>query len=301
MQLRHVETFLAILDAGTLTAAAAQLYKTQAAVSQDLKALESALGLELIDRSGQRIALTAAGQAFAPMARRLLGEVADTTAEMARIRAGERPIVRIGCLPSLAPRVCALFAAFTETRPDTRWSVITALRGALIDGVRQSRYDLVLCEAQVEDEIANIPLSREPLRVVLPAAHPLAAARCVRPDDLGDLPYIGLDRGMGATVEAQRFFAAGGHPPVPSVEVNDTRMVLDLVARLHGFGIVPVSALADESGSVPAGSVVSVATDPPLVRQLSMAHLAGRTLPPVVLDFADHVVRGWQPAALRAV
>ncbi len=290
MQLRHVETFLAILDAGTLTAAATRLYKTQAAVSQDLKALESTLGLELVDRSGQRVTLTGAGRAFAPMARRLLGEVADTQAEMARIRAGDRPVLRLGCLPSLAPRVCALVGDFSAAHPQIRWSLITALRGALIDGVRGAQYDLVICEGQPDDEIANVPLNREPLRVVLPAGHPLAGRSALRPADLAGVPYIGLARGMGATVEAQRFFTSGGNPPTPVAEVNDTRLVLDLVVRLNGFGIVPASALHDD---VAAGPVTAVLTDPPLVRQLSLAHLDGRTLPPAVRGFADYLVERW--------
>ncbi|WNG87528.1 LysR family transcriptional regulator [Mycobacterium sp. ITM-2016-00317] len=296
MQLRHVETFLAILDAGTLTAASARLYKTQAAVSQDLKALESGLGLELIDRSGQRVTLTEAGRAFAPMARRLLAEVAATESEMARIRAGERPVVRIGCLPSLGSRMCALVSAYAASRPGTRWSVITALRGALVEGVRRAQYDVVVCEAQAEDEITNVPLTREELRVVLPATHPLAGAGVVGPDDLVGLPYIGLARGMGATVEAQRFFASGGNQPAPLVEVSDTRLVLELVGRLGGFGVVPVSAL-DESPRSVDHAIAAAATDPPMVRQLSLTHLAGRTLPAIVHDFADHVVRDWHRSA----
>lgn len=292
MQLRHVETFLAILDAGTLTAAAGRLYKTQAAVSQDLKALESGLGLELLDRSGQRVSLTEAGRAFTPMARRLLGEVADTQAEMARIRAGERPVLRVGCLPSLAPRVCELVATFSDAHPATRWSVITALRGALIDGIRSAQYDLVICEAQADDEIVNTPLDREPVWVVLPVGHPLTGQPALRPADLAEVPYIGLARGMGATVEAQRFFTSGGNPPVPFAEVNDTRLVLDLVVRISGFGIVPASALRDDGGAAPAG-VTAVPTGPPLVRQLSLVHLAGRTLPATVRDFADHLLTHW--------
>ena len=52
MHIRHLETFLTIVDHGTLTAAAAALLKTQAAVSQDLQALESSLGVELLKTNG---------------------------------------------------------------------------------------------------------------------------------------------------------------------------------------------------------------------------------------------------------
>lgn len=287
MQLRHLETFLAIVDCGTLTAAAAQLFKTQAAVSQDLKALEAGLGLVLLDRSGQRVQLTPAGDALVPMARRLVSEVADAQDEMARIRAGEHPIVRIACLPSVALRLCELIGDYRRTDPGLRWSLITALRGAMVDGLRAARFDLAICEAKTEEDITNIPLAREPLMVVLPDSHPLARADVLTPQDLVDMPYIGLARGMGATIEAQRFFASGETYPAPAVEVNDTRLVVDLVARMNGFGILPVSAL-------PAGPPWAVVrTDPPLLRQLSVAHLTGRRLSASAEGFAHHLIRNW--------
>jgi DNA-binding transcriptional LysR family regulator len=290
MQLRHLETFLAIVDCGTLTAAAAQLFKTQAAVSQDLKALETGLGLELLDRSGQRVQLTQAGMALVPMARRLLSEVADAQAEMARIRAGEHPIVRVACLPSVALHVCQAIGDFSSDHPDVRWSVITSLRGAMIDGLRTAQFDLAICEAKTEEYITNLPLAREPLMVVLPASHPLAQADSLTPQDLAGVPYIGLAREMGATMEAQRFFASGDAYPAPAVEVNDTRLVVDLVVRLGGFGILPVSAL-------PAGPPWAVVpTDPPLVRQLSVAHLTGRRLSATAEAFANHLAHNWPSA-----
>lgn len=288
MQLRHLETFLAIVDCGTLTAAAAGLFKTQAAVSQDLKALEAGLGLTLLDRSGQRVQLTPAGEALVPMARRLVSEVAEAQDEMARIRAGEHPIVRIACLPSVAPRLCETVTEYRRGHPGLRWSLITALRGAMVEGLRTARFDLAVCEAKTEDDITNIPLAREPLMVVLPDSHPLARADVVTPQDLDGVPYIGLARGMGATIEAQRFFAAAEAYPAPAVEVNDTRLVVDLVVRMNGFGILPVSAL-------PAGPPwAAVATDPPLLRQLSVARLTGRRLTAAAEGFADHLVRTWR-------
>lgn len=291
MQLRHLETYLAIVDGGTLTAAAAQLFKTQAAVSQDLKALESSVGLQLIDRSGQRVTLTTAGEALVPMARRLLGELEDAEAEMARIRAGDYPIIRLACLPSLATRVTALIGQFATGAPALRWSLITALRGAMIDGLRRRHFDVVICEAKADDDIFNSALAREPLRIVLPATHPLAGAAVLKPADLNDVPYIGLARGMGATAEAQRFFASEEAYPAPKVEVNDTRLVLQLVVHFDGFGILPLSALP--SAKAERSTLTSVPTDPPLVRQLCVSHLRARVLPPSVQAVAQYLIEHW--------
>lgn len=287
MQLRHLETFVAIVDCGTLTAAATHLYKTQGAVSQDLKALEAGLGLELIDRSGQRVQLTPAGQALLPMARRLLAEVSDAQDEMARIRAGDLPIVRVGCLPSLGLIVSRLLADFRKIAPQARWSLVTSLRGLMIDGLRTGSLDLAICEAKTDDDLTHLPLAREAMHVVLPRSHRLASATALKPEDLDGVPYIGFARGMGATIEAQRFFSAGNSYPTPTVEVTDGRLVLDLVTRLDGFGIVPDSALPDDSG------LAVVATDPPIVRQISLAYLADRVLPATAQAFADYLAGSW--------
>lgn len=286
MQLRHLETFISIIDAGTLTAAAELLYKSQGAVSQDLKSLESSLGVPLIDRSGQRVRLTPAGKALLPMARRLLAEVADVRAEMGRVRAGERPVLRLASLPSIAPAVARLLADFRDDHPETRWSLVTSLRGSMIEGLRDGRLDLAICEAQADDGMTNAPLGREPLHIVLPHGHPLAAADRLRPADLTEIPYVGLARGMGATAEAQRFFAAGDVYPTPDVEVSDTRLVLELVPRIGGFGILPDSVLGD-------GRVVAVEADPPLTRQISLVHFTGRHLSPTAKAFSEHLIARW--------
>lgn len=288
MQLRHLETFLAIVDHGTLTAAAAALFKTQAAVSQDLKALEASLGLDLIDRTGQRVSVTAAGGALVPMARRLLGDVSDTQSEMERIRAGERPIVRLGCLPSISVRTAELIADFRRSHGDVRWSLITALRAPLIEGLRRGQFDLVICEAQVDEDIDRAPLVREPLKIVLKQSHPLAQADALTPADLVDVPYVALAHGMGSTIETQRFFASGDANPIPVVELNDTRLTLHFVELLDGFAVLPTSVL-------PGGAPLAVvATSPPLERQLSVATLSGRQMPTAVGAFARHLAENWQ-------
>lgn len=287
MQLRHLETFVAIVDGGTLTSASAQLFKTQAAVSQDLKALEHGLGLDLIDRSGQRVKLTSAGMALLPMARRLLSEVADAQTEMARIRAGEHPIVRIVCLPSVSMLLAQLIGDFSSDHPQIRWSLITSLRGAMIEGLRGGHFDVAICEAQTDEDVTKIPLTREPLKVVLRDDHPLAQKDVVTPEDLRRVPYVSLARDMGATMEAQRFFASGDAYPAPAVEVNDTRLVLKFAEAMNGFGILPESVL-------PMGPpLTAVRTDPPLVRQISLAYLAGRCLPSAVESFVGYLVRHW--------
>jgi DNA-binding transcriptional LysR family regulator len=121
MELRHLTTFLAIVDSGTLTGAARGLYKTQGAVSQDLKMLEAELGVQLIDRSGQRVKLTPAGTALFPLASQVVHGVRKVEIEMSRVKRGEREVVRVGALPSLSLNVSQFLLSYREDNPGLRW------------------------------------------------------------------------------------------------------------------------------------------------------------------------------------
>jgi len=285
--LRHLETFVTIVDAETLTAAAARLYKTQAAVSQDLKSLEASVGVKLIDRSGQRIELTSSGRALLPLARKLLTDLADAEFEMARIRRGELPIVRIGCLPSLSLQVATLVASFALQQPDVRWSVKVGLRDVVLAGLRDGSVDLVLCDASADADLVAHPLGRETLRVVVRRDHPLADYSIVTPQDLADVPYVSLV----AASEASRFLTGAERVPEAVAEVNDSRLAVNLVAGLSGFAILPASVEVDEA------ELALLPTFPPAVRQIALVRLAGRQLPSSVAAFAEHVQRAWVASA----
>jgi hypothetical protein len=133
MELRHLTTFLAIVDSGTLTGAAKTLYKTQGAVSQDLKMLESELGVTLIDRSGQRVRLTPAGTALFPLASQVVHGVRKVEIEMSRVKRGEREVVRVGTLPSLALSVSRFLLYYRSSQPGLRFLLFTELQSTLMD------------------------------------------------------------------------------------------------------------------------------------------------------------------------
>ncbi|QSE92148.1 LysR family transcriptional regulator [Rhodococcus pseudokoreensis] len=288
MQFRQLETFISIVDAGTLTAAARRLYKTQGAVSQDLRLLENGLGVQLLDRTGQRVKLTAAGSALLPIARRVMSDIADATFEMECIRTGESPVIRLTCLPSLGPRLCTLMADYTHTHPGTRWSLFTSLRGAMIAGLREDQFDLAICEGYADDGIVNTPLIRETLHLVLPHNHPLIEQAPLRPADLRDVPYVGLHRRLGALLEAQRFFSAGEAYPTPVAEVDTTQLVAELVTGLGGYGFIPDSAIPKDGFTL-----ATVPTDPLLTRQISIARSANRSIPPAVEMFIGYLIAAW--------
>ncbi|MFW0793513.1 substrate-binding domain-containing protein [Gordonia sp. CPCC 205515] len=227
------------------------------------------------------------------MARRIVADLEDTRSEMRRIRDGDRPIIRLACLPSLGPRICHLLADYCPQSTDTRWSLVTALRGPIVAGLRDGRFDLAVCESQADDDLLNSLLMHEPMRMILPANHPLTNRQPLRPSDVADIPYIGLHRSLGAANEAQRFFAAAELPPTPVVEVNDISLVPQLVTTISGYGFLPLSAAANSE------EVAFVDTEPVLTRQISLTRIAKRSLSPAIVAFADYLTTQWNEQAMR--
>lgn len=99
---RALETFMAVSEARHVTEAATLLGMTQSAVSQQLKKLEWALGVQLLDRSTRPVELTHAGRVLQRRAFRIINELEDLRAELRHLQSGALPILRIGMLASIA-------------------------------------------------------------------------------------------------------------------------------------------------------------------------------------------------------
>lgn len=291
MQLRHLNTFVAIVESGTLTAAADRLFKTQGAVSHDLRSLERELGVELIDRSGQRVRLTAAGEVLLPHAYELLQRVRDVESTMAGVRRGESGVVRVGTLPSTASSLLQLIVDYHGVDPDCRFILMDEPPYVLLDSLREGRLDILLAEPQLDDQLLSTALGTELLFVVVAATDPLARMREVRPSDVLEKPFIGFCRDFGSGQKAEEFFRAVGRYPAPLVEVQNYRLMKDLIRRGLGFGVMPASTVDGET------DLVAIRTNPRLERRLVAIRRTSRQLPPAILRFYDYLCECWQPSA----
>ena len=288
IQVRHLETFLAIVSTGTLTAAADRLYKTQGAISHDLKALEDILGVALIDRSGQRIELTPAGAAFLPHAQELVARVHAAETAMQRIRRGEQALVRIGAVPSLARQVVPYVVGFRREHRDVLFKLTTGDVRRLGDSLVAGELDLVLAEADPRDGIKSTVLMKEEFHVVLPERDPLASSARVSIGDLDDRHFIGFGRDLATPAVTQRFFASVDRYPDPAVDVSEFWLMLELIRAGDGFCLLPLSAVDHAHG------VVTVPADPPLERQVALSYSTRRVLPRAVVAFHDHLIDRWR-------
>ncbi|NEB03540.1 LysR family transcriptional regulator [Streptomyces sp. SID13726] len=178
-QLEWFVLFLAVVDTSSFGAAAEATHRSQPRVSQHVAALEREAGGVLFDRRKRPFALTDAGGALADHARRVLGELHAAEEAMAARRRTARGVVTLGRYPSpsaaFVPRV---LGGPARTTPDIEVILSDHSIPVLDDAFAAGRIDVCLRPLpppRISKSLRHQVLWREPLVVVHPPTHPLAA------------------------------------------------------------------------------------------------------------------------------
>lgn len=182
-QVQDVEMFVAVVDAGSLSAAALRLGRSQPTVSRQLAALETRLGARLLERTTRQMRLTAAGRAYYERASALLALARDAEAAVAATSQEMRGSIRFSAPPTYArKRIAPLLEEFLASYPDVRLEML--LTGGLADVVAEPLDLVVRLGALADSTLACRLLSRE--RFVL-CASPRYLQRSGMPATIEDL------------------------------------------------------------------------------------------------------------------
>lgn len=196
LTLRQLQYFVAVVDLGSVTAAAAACHISQAAASMAIGQLEKSLGVDLLIRSqSRRLSPTAAGTEFAAHARAVLERLVEAEAAVSDSVEQMRGALRIGCSPTLAPRLVPPLAQyFTEQHPLVDLRVTEGAPGPIHDDVRQGKLDMAFGYAwQADDDLRCEHIVDVHLQVMLAAGHRLAGRKSVRLAEIVPEPAVILD------------------------------------------------------------------------------------------------------------
>ena len=173
MELRHVRYFLAVVDAGSVTAASPVVHVTQPSLSRQLRLFERDLGISLFTRSGGRLVLSAAGRQFVPVARDLARRVDATSEAAATLAAGRLQHIRIAAPGTTFTDVLAPFLA--TLRLDDPLPAVSEQRPQRIYAALQSGADLAIATELPPAGLAFQPLAVLPIWAYVPPEHKWAA------------------------------------------------------------------------------------------------------------------------------
>lgn len=187
MLFRQMKYFAAVVDCNSFTEAAEQCYISQSAISQQIRALEKDLGVELIHRENRRFSLTPAGEYFYERSKGLLEQVEDIRRETIRIGQDEELQLRIGYLRCYSGQeLHQAVAEFSQMYPEVSISIVNGTHEELYDLLRFGGVDLVLNDQRraFSDKYANYQLLQCGCYAELSVRNRLASQESVELEDL---------------------------------------------------------------------------------------------------------------------
>jgi LysR family hca operon transcriptional activator len=242
MELRHIRYFIAVAEAGSLTEAAEhRLYTSQPSLSRQIRDLEEEVGVPLLLRSARGVEPTAAGLAFLEHGRAVLAQV-EATLEAAR-RAAEpaKQRLAIGFLTgqemTWLPEALRLLRA---ELPNVDVVVSSDYSPDLAQAVARGKLDIAFMRAEPDVDLEYRKVSEEPLIVMMPSDHPLAAHTHIHPSELVGQPFIAMAvkaKVLRSVIDA--YLARMGVDLAPTQSVDNPAMVMSLVASTRGMTLIP--------------------------------------------------------------
>lgn len=249
--LSQLRAFVAVAAYRHFGTAAARLNVSQPTLSQGLAALESGLGVQLIERSTRRVLVTAAGARLLNQAKAILEAADGFVAAAAGVSDRLSGPLRLGLIPTVAPYVLpALLPELREQMPSLMLHVIEDQTARLLDALRAGALDVaVLALPSGTSGMIEIPLYDEDFVMIVPQGHELAGRIDVPLGALDDLPLLLLDEGhclRDQTLDLCRKVDA--HPVAGDTRATSLATVVQCVAGGLGVTLVPESAVATETG-----------------------------------------------------
>lgn len=297
--LRQLDTFLEVARTGSVSRTAELLHVTQPAVSMQLRQLEEALGLALVETVGRRLRLTAAGRdveqsAAAAVAR--LKELDDIVAEHRGLKKGRVDLAVVSTAKYFMPM---LLVRFRRKFPDVEISLQLHNRESILHLLARNAIDLVIM-GRVPDSIecSAIAFATNPMAVVSAPDHPLSRRRGVEMSVLDGQEFVVRERGSGTRSTMEQLFAEHGIVPKIVMEMPSNETIKQAVMAGMGLSFLSLRTVRHElaSGHLALPEIAGL----PIMRQWYVAHLASKRLSPAaqvlknfLIEEAGPLINAW--------
>ncbi|MFE5284936.1 LysR family transcriptional regulator [Nocardia sp. NPDC056611] len=288
--LRALECLIAVLEAGSITDAAAALHMSQPALSHQLAALEREIGAPVVERLPRGVRATAIGRAIESDARAALTAAARVVDSGRSVARGEAGRVRLACAESLTASLLApVLRTWIRHHPEVRIHLTEATSADdLVRHIESGTADLAFGPRPTRWTGAEELIGAEEVIAVLPTDHPLSERDRLEFADLRDQPLIHYhpDNGLSAWLDTEA--ARHGTPLTPVVRVRHASTAAHLAASGLGIALVPTTALTPDL----PGTLRTL--DPVLSRDL--VALIATPADPLVRRFTADIVERRIPA-----
>lgn len=293
MDLQVLRSFQAVAEGVTVTDAAAEARITQPALSRALNRLEEEVGAELLQRVGRLLQLTPAGRVFKEYVDAVLESYDRGRRAVAEVVDPDAGVVSLAFLHTLGtwllPRLVTGFRqAFPHVRFELHQDGETGLAQHLLDATA----DVIITSKDPGHPLITWQrLLVEPLWLAVPARHRLARRRRVGLAEVAGEPFIVLKPGYGLRSITEKLCRQAGFTPLVRFEGEEVETLRGLVAAGLGVSLIPASPDAANLATNPDLPVRYLeVTDVHGARDIGIAWLASRTLPPAPERFIVHAL-----------
>src|SRR5690242_17571290 len=298
MDFDQLETFLEVARHTSFSRAAERRFRTQPAISSQIRALEEEVGARLFDRSGGKVALTGAGKIFQRYAEQTLEarkSMLVTVAEMERVPRGEIVVgANEGTCLHILPEV---FAEFRKLYPEVGVQISRLERAKILESIIDNSVDFGVVSIPVDDKrLTVVTIHRDELVIIVPPQHTLASANKGCISDVAQysllLPKLGRTRDS-----LENLFHERGVKPKVAMELDSSELLKRFVAANVGVGFIARSNVIED---VKAGVLTAIPmADASIRRDLALVFRKDKALSRAALAFIEIAVKLKQAEAVR--
>jgi DNA-binding transcriptional LysR family regulator len=287
VELELMRWFLSVADGTTVTETANRAHITQPALSRALARLEREVGAQLFQRVGRGLQLTPSGREFEVHARTTLEAYDRGRRAVSDLTDPEAGMVPLAFLHTLGTwLVPALIKSFRAQLPRVRFDLRQHGDIGLVEDLLAGVVDLAITGDEPQNPLIQWRrLMVQPLRLVVPPEHRLGKRHRVRLSEVADDTFVVLKPGFGLRSLTERLCIEAGFRPNIGFEGEEVETLRGLVAAGLGVSLLP----DPYTGAEPSASHLHV-TDVKSARDIGLAWLADRRLPPASERFRVHVL-----------
>ena len=249
MEIRQLRAFVAIAESGTFTAGALRVHVTQAAISMQIRQLETEIGAKVFVRAPRHVILTEAGEQLLRRARHILREHDAALDEIAELAGAERGRLRIGSASAmvLSEQLPAILKELRKQHPAAEISVVSGTSEVLVDQILGGEVDVAFVSLPVDVRgIKTERLSQDQLVAIASPRHKFAKQRTISAYTLAGERLILGERGGNTRRLIDQFFAQAGATLHVAMELSRQQAIKRMVEEDMGVGIVPLQSVKEE-------------------------------------------------------
>ncbi|MBL8177388.1 MAG: LysR family transcriptional regulator [Bryobacterales bacterium] len=289
MDLDQLHTFLEIVRLKSFSKAAQTCFRTQPAISAQVRQLEQEIGTALFERLGTRISLTPAGRIFADYAEQILDlrrRAQDAINELERMPRGELLIAanESTCIYVLP----GVFAQFKVEFPNVQLQVDRSYGSRVVEAVLENQADFGFAQLPIDDKkLQVLKIHTDEVKMILPPDHPLAARKTVVCRDVMGVPLL-LPKSGTTRTRLNSWLESVEDMIQVSMELDSTEMIKRFVMANLGVSFLAASNCEEE---VRSGRMVAVSLSPePMVRRLALIYRRDKALSKAALGFIQVIL-----------